>query len=92
MKRFIGLMVAIVGGLQVVLRPAHGHDRAGDAVYRGPRLARPGFPALKAVAMTGHFEGQVTSAFGLRPRRAPYRIFRLHDPQRIVIDFRHATR
>ncbi len=41
--------------------------------------------------MTGDFEGQVTFAFGLRPRLTPYRIFRLHEPQRLVIDFKHST-
>lgn len=86
-----GLPVPIRGGLELVLRPAYAHDEAGADVYRGPTLARPGFPTLKAVAMTGDFEGQVTFAFGLRPERAPYRIFRLHHPQRLVVDFRHTT-
>ena len=58
--------------------------------YRAPKLVRPGFPALKAIAMTGDFVGRVTFAFGLQPRRTPCRIFRLHDPQRLVIDFRHS--
>ncbi|GAA1957213.1 hypothetical protein GCM10009798_15760 [Nocardioides panacihumi] len=84
-----GLPVPIRGGLQVVLVPAYAHNGAGADVYRGPRLVRPGFPALKGIAMTGDFEGQVSFAFGLRPRRAPYRIFRLDDPQRLVIDFKH---
>jgi hypothetical protein len=84
-----GRPVPIRGGLQVVLMPAYAHNQAGGNVYRGPKLVRPGFPALKAIAMTGDFEGQVTFAFGLSPRRTPYRIFRLHDPQRLVIDFRH---
>lgn len=86
-----GLPVPIRGGLQLVLMPAYAHNQAGDNVYQGPRLARPGFPALKAIAMTGDFEGQVSFAFGLQPQRTPYRIFRLHDPQRLVIDFRHTT-
>lgn len=84
-----GERVPIRGGLQVVLMPAYAHNNAGESVYRGPKLVRPGFPALKAIAMTGDFEGHVTFAFGLEPRRTPYRIFRLHDPQRLVIDFRH---
>lgn len=84
-----GKPVPIRGGLQVVLMSAYAHNNAGDNVYRGPKLVRPGFPALKAIAMTGDFEGHVTFAFGLQPRRTPYRVFRLHDPQRLVIDFRH---
>jgi hypothetical protein len=86
-----GERVPIRGGLQVVLMPAYAHNQAGGNVYRGPQLTRPGLPTLKAIAMTGDFEGQVSFAFGLRPRRTPYRIFRLHDPQRLVIDFRHTT-
>jgi hypothetical protein len=84
-----GKPVPIRGGLELVLIPAYAHNRAGDNVYRGPRLSRPHFRALKAVAMTGDFEGQVSFAFGLRPRHAPYRIFWLHNPQRLVIDFKH---
>lgn len=84
-----GRPVPVRGGLQVVLLPAYAHNRAGESTYHGPKLVRPGFPALKAIAMTGDFEGHVSFAFGLRPRRTPYRIFRLHDPQRLVIDFKH---
>jgi len=84
-----GAPVPIRGGLQVVLFPARAHDNAGHDVYDGPNLVRPGFPTLKAIAMTGDFEGYVTFAFGLDPQRSPYRIFKLHDPQRIVIDFKH---
>lgn len=84
-----GKRVPIRGGLQVVLTPAYAHNRVGRDTYRGPELARPGLPALKAIAMTGDFEGQVGFAFGLEPRRTPYRIFQLADPQRLVIDFKH---
>lgn len=81
--------VPIRGGLWVSLGPAYAHDKSGDPVYDGPRLVRPGFEALKGIALTGDFEGQVTFAFGLAPRRTAYRVLRLHDPQRIVIDFQH---
>ena len=82
-----GATVPIRGGLGIVLHPAYAHNDAGD-VYRGPQLVRPGFPQLKAIAMTGDFEGHVSFAFGLADH-ASYRIYRLHDPQRIVIDFHH---
>jgi len=84
-----GKPVPIRGGLQVTLFPAYAHDDEGNNVYDGPHLVRPGFPALKAIAFTGDFEGHVTFAFGLDPQRSPYRIFRLHDPQRLVVDFKH---
>jgi hypothetical protein len=86
-----GKRIPIRGGLEVVLRPAYTVNAAGDEVYTGPRLVRPGFPALKAIALAGSFEGQVNLAFGLSPRRTPYRIFLLHGPQRLVVDFKHAT-
>jgi len=82
-----GARVPIRGGLGIVMHPAYAHNDAGS-VYRGPRLVRPGFPQLKAIAFTGDYEGYVSFAFGLADHAA-YRILRLHDPQRIVIDFRH---
>ncbi len=83
--------VPIRGGLRIALNPAYAHTDAGRSTYVGPRLARPGFPALKAVAFTGDFEGYVSFAFGLS-YHAPYKIYRLHDPQRIVIEFKHPLR
>lgn len=87
-----GLAVPIRGrsGLQVSLTPAYGHDGAGNNLYVGPRIARPRFPTLKALAYTGDFEGYVTFAFALT-YRAPYRVFTLDAPHRIVIDFRHRS-
>ena len=67
---------------------ADGHSAAGDNLYLGPRLARPRGETLKALALGGDFEGQVTFAFALR-HRAPYRIKHVDDPSRLVIDFRH---
>jgi len=84
-----GDRVPIRGGLWISLSPAYAHDNSGASVYDGPRLVRPGFEALKGIAFSGDFEGAVTFAFGLAPRRTPYRVLRLHHPQRIVIDFKH---
>ncbi|PUA81855.1 AMIN-like domain-containing (lipo)protein [Nocardioides currus] len=66
----------------------NGHDAAGNNIFRGPRLARPGFPTLKALALTGDFEGQVTFVFALR-HRADYTVRHLSGPSRLVIDFQH---
>ncbi|WP_109507205.1 AMIN-like domain-containing (lipo)protein [Nocardioides speluncae] len=86
-----GQPVPILGrsGLQVILFPAYAHNDAGHSVYDGPRIARPRFRTLKALALNGDFEGQVSFAFALT-HRAPYRVFTLPNPQRIVIDFKHA--
>lgn len=85
-----GALVPIRAGADLVLFPAYAHRPNGTSCYNGPKLVRPGFPALKAIAFTGDYEGYVSFAFGLDGRN-PYRIFRLHDPQRIVLDFRHAS-
>jgi len=85
-----GELVPIRGrsGIALVLTPAYAHDDDGNSVYDGPRIARPRFDTLKALAFTGDFEGHVSFGFALT-HRAEYRVFRLHDPQRLVIDFRH---
>ena len=82
--------VPILGrsGLQLALQPAAAHSDAGDNVYTGPTLARPRLRTLKALALTGDFEGQVVFAFALT-HRAPYRVFELSGPRRLVIDFKH---
>ena len=85
-----GNVVPIRGrsGIALALNPAYAHDNSGRGVYDGPRIARPRLETLRAVAFTGDFEGYVSFGFALT-HRAPYRIFKLHDPQRLVIDFRH---
>ena len=75
-------------GIALALTPAVAHDRRGHNVYDGPRVARPRLETLKALAFTGDFEGTVSFGFALN-HRADYRVFFLHRPQRLVIDFRH---
>jgi hypothetical protein len=84
-----GKPIPILGrsGLWIGLM-ADDHDAAGNNLYTGPRLARPGFGTLKALARVGWHAGQTTFFFALR-HRAPYRIFHLTSPSRMVIDFRH---
>jgi hypothetical protein len=87
-----GALVPIHGrsGLALTLHPAVAHNARGHSVYDGPRIARPHLETLKALAFTGDFEGTVSFGFALT-HRAEYRVFFLHDPQRLVIDFRHAA-
>jgi hypothetical protein len=70
------------------LAPAYAHDNAGHSLYDGPRKVHTGYPTLKGVAFTGDFEGHVTFGFGI-DRRAPYRIFTLGSPRRLVVDWKH---
>ena len=84
-----GKPVPIRGAAGVFLSiTASGHDAAGNNLYAGPRIARPRFDTLKALAITGDFEGQVTFAFALR-HRADYTVRHLTAPSRLVIDFQH---
>ncbi len=73
--------------MYVVLRPAYAYTESGEALYRGPRLVRPGLPTLTGIALTGSFEGDTT--FGFTSRKRPYRIFTLTRPSRVIVDFRH---
>ena len=70
------------------LTSAYAHNQRGNPVYEGPRKQVLDFPTLRGVAFTGDFEGSVTFGFGL-DRRAPFRIFALRHPTRIVLDFKH---
>jgi hypothetical protein len=74
--------------MSLALQPAYAHNRKGANVYEGPRLRQLCFPTLRGVAFTGDFEGVVSFGF-TTDRRAPYRIFTLRDPNRIVIDWQH---
>lgn len=73
--------------MYLVLEPSATYTMAGDNVYDGPRLVRPGLPALRGIALVGSWEG-ITS-FGFTTRTRPYRVFTLTDPSRVVIDFKH---
>ncbi|MFE0513389.1 hypothetical protein [Streptomyces sp. NPDC058964] len=77
--------------LEIKLSPAAAHNDAGQSVYRGPKLVKINLPALKGLALTGDFEGVVGfgAAFNSKP---VYSTFKLHSPERFVLDVRHANR
>ncbi len=77
--------------MAINLFPAYAHNRTGENLYDGPRLEQVKLRTLRGIAFTGDFEGQVTLGFTTR-RKAPYRIFTLTNPTRIVIDWKHPTR
>ncbi len=74
--------------IAVALMPANAHDRNGNNLYVGPRLQQLQMPTLRGVAFTGDFEGVVSFGLSLS-HRAPFRVFTLSAPSRIVIDLRH---
>jgi len=78
--------------LVVRMEPASGFDLSvpeGELVYTGPRrLSGPAAGAVKVreVVRTGDFEAVLTWAIGL-DERTPFRVVRLEQPSRLVIDF-----
>lgn len=74
--------------MSITLKPAYGYTFSGKQVYEGPRKVYVGMPTLKGIAVTGDFEGYFTVGFSM-DRRAPYRIFTLTRPSRLVIDWKH---
>lgn len=72
----------------LVLNPASAHNNRGESVYEGPRLRQVHLPTLRGIAFTGDFEGYVSFGF-TTDRKAPYRIFTLTNPSRVVLDFKH---
>ena len=74
--------------MTITLRPAFGHTADGKGLYDGPRKVYVNLPTLKGIAVTGDFEGDFTVGFST-DRRAPYRIFTLTGPSRLVIDWKH---
>jgi hypothetical protein len=72
--------------IHVVLRRARAHTEAGSPLL--PRVLTPLCPNLRQVKDAGDFEGQVSFGLGLR-RKSGFRVFRLTNPTRIVIDVAH---
>jgi len=75
--------------MSITLKPsASGRTSAGKRVYEGPSRVYVDMPTLKGIAVTGDFEGFFSVGFST-DRRAPYRIFTLTRPSRLVIDWKH---
>ncbi|WP_328771499.1 AMIN-like domain-containing (lipo)protein [Streptomyces sp. NBC_00286] len=77
--------------LEIKLSPAAAHNEAGRSVYRGPKLLKIHLPKLKGLALTGDFEGTVSfgAAFHTKPT---YKTFKMHSPERFVVDISHPNR
>lgn len=72
--------------LRVVLQNARAHTESGAPLIPGAKT--PLCPNLRQVKLAGDFEGVVTLGLGLRSRTG-FRVFRLTNPQRVVIDVAH---
>jgi hypothetical protein len=91
-----GTPVDVAGGAFVVVRmePASGFDLEtgeGQLVYKGPKRiagADVGTSIVRELVRLGDFEAVLTWAIGLE-ERIDFRLERLADPPRLVVDFRN---
>lgn len=83
-----GRPVSLLGAkrVRVVFKLAGGHDNRGTNFL--PATITPRCPNLLQVKKTGDFEGVVSFGLGLR-RMTGFRVFRLQNPTRVVIDVAH---
>ena len=72
--------------LRIVMQNARAHSQSGSPLVAGART--PLCPNLRQVKLAGDFEGVVTLGLGLRSRTG-FRVFRLTDPTRVVVDVAH---
>jgi hypothetical protein len=83
-----GRPVSLLGAkrLRVTFKLAGGHDNRGTNTL--PATITPRCPNLLQVKKAGDFEGVVTFGLGVR-RMTGFRVFRLQNPTRVVIDVAH---
>jgi hypothetical protein len=70
--------------LVVVFNPTNAHG------YDITRTLNPNLPTLKQIRFGGDFEGYVSAGVGLSGT-VGFRVFQLHNPDRVVIDVAHST-
>lgn len=89
-----GKPIAVAGSAFVFVRmePASGYDLTNDKpVYQGPRRvegAAQGTSIVREAVRTGDFESVLGWVVGLE-EQVDSRVLRLHDPPRLVVDFRN---
>ncbi len=83
-----GRPVTLPGTARIRIRfnLAAGHDNRGTNLLAG--TLTPRCPSLLQVKKAGDFEGTVTFGLGLK-RMTGFRVFRLNNPTRVVIDVAH---
>lgn len=78
------------GYLEVRLDGARAHTEAGEPTVPHDRQSRD-LPVVRETVPTCDFEGTVTWVLGVASPE-PYRVFRLQNPARVVVDVRHPAR
>ncbi|MGI5153970.1 AMIN-like domain-containing (lipo)protein [Microbispora sp. CA-102843] len=83
-----GNTVPVAGDAILGLRfgGATGHDKNGDPTY-GPARETFALPGVIQVVNAGDFEAELTFGIGLT-RKAPYRVYTLTHPSRVVVDIK----
>ncbi|MBU4215499.1 MAG: hypothetical protein KJ792_12685 [Actinobacteria bacterium] len=82
------LAVAGAAYLQVLIDGTGYPYDTGVAEWAGSPLQPSGLPQVREVNLRGVFEGQTQAFVGL-DHTAPFRVFALTDPARLVIDVQH---
>jgi hypothetical protein len=88
-----GRVVKVAGQfvLQVVMHNALDADLSRESAprtYTGPNRLKPDTTQIEEVVRTGGFEAVLTWVVGVNDR-TPFRVNRLQDPQRLVVDSRN---
>lgn len=81
-----GLPVRIAGNAKLLVRfhPASGHNNQGTITY-GPARRTYALPGIIQVVNAGDFEAVLSFGVGVS-RQAPFHMFTLRNPSRVVID------
>ena len=75
--------------LVVVFHDAFAHNvETGATTYDTNRVLDPNLPTLRQIKFGGDFEGVVSAGLGLADR-VGFRVFTLHNPERVVVDVAH---
>ena len=81
--------LAGAAALVVVFTPAFAHDiNTGAVTYDITRTLNPKLPTLRQIKFGEDFEAHVSAGLGLADR-VGFRVFQLHNPDRVVIDVAH---
>lgn len=73
--------------LSIRLEPARAHDDAGEVTV-AERALRPQLPNVLELRLICDYEAHLEWVVGVRSPQ-PYRVLRLREPNRLVIDIRH---
>jgi len=75
--------------LVIVFHTAAAHDlNTGAPTYNISQTLNPNLPTLRQIKFGGDFEGYVAAGLGLT-KLVGFRVFQLHNPDRVVIDVAH---